>query len=188
MKIKIASVLVAITAVISGQAAMAQKQCVATDDLADTVTYAMPMLYEAIRGPCSSIFARSPFMANEAGAFIDQFRMRQDASWPGTLRLLKVFMSANAEEDGGANAMAQAITQLPEDALRPLADMILIELMNERLTKDIKVSTCADIAQAMELIAPLPVDNITGLTVFLAKQAELNDPPICGVDLSTSAE
>lgn len=180
MKTKIVSAALALTALASGQALAAQQACVEADDLGDTVTYAMPMLYQAVESPCSAIFAQSSFMTNEADAFLEQFRERQDSAWPGTLRLLKVFMAAQGE-DGGDAGMADAIAMMPEDSLRPIVDVIIAQMVSERIAQNIKVSTCSDIAEAMELIAPLPPENISGLTVFLAKQAELDNPKICGV-------
>ncbi|KEO91462.1 hypothetical protein EH31_02000 [Erythrobacter longus] len=184
MKTKIASAALAITALASGQALAAQQACVEPADLGDTITYAMPMLYEAVEAPCSAIFAKSDFMTNEADAFLDQFRERQDDAWPGTLRLLKVFMAQQGEKNGGEDAMASAIAMMPEDSLRPIVDVIIGQMVTERIAKEIKVSTCSDVAEAMELIAPLPPENISGLTVFLAKQAKLDDPKICGVATS----
>ncbi|MEM1053806.1 MAG: hypothetical protein AAGI28_17115 [Pseudomonadota bacterium] len=120
-------------------------------------------------------------MTNEAQSFVDQFAGRQDSAWPGTLRLLKVFMAANGAGGEGGDAIAQTIALMPEDALRPLVDVIVEQLVNDRLVNDIKVSTCSDIAEVMELIAPLPPENIAGLAAFTARQANLEEPAICGV-------
>lgn len=181
MKNRILSAALAFTALASAQGAAAQNACVEPEDLSDTVIYAMPMLYEAVQAPCSSIFAASPFMVNDADAFVDRFRTGQDAAWPGTLRLLKVFMARNAaEESDDTSAMTDAFALLPEDALRPLVDVIVTQLISERLVKDIKVSTCGDVAEAMELIAPLPPENVAGLAAFIGKQADLDNPAICG--------
>ena len=188
MKTRFASAMLAVTALTSAQGAAAQQAaCVEADDLSDTVIYAMPMLYDSVQGPCSSIFAESAFMTNDAGAFVEQFAVQQDAVWPGTLRLLKVFMTANAAKEGADTSMTDAIALMPDDALRPLVDVILVQLLNDRLVKDIKVSTCSDVAEAMELIAPLPPENIAGLASFIARQVDLKDPAICGTE-TLSAE
>ncbi|MEP1422591.1 MAG: hypothetical protein ABJK59_12545 [Erythrobacter sp.] len=181
MKTKIASVALALTALTSGQTVLAQQACVEAADLGDAIAYAMPMLYETVQVPCSSTFAESAFMTNEADAFLDQFREQQDASWPGTLRLLKVFMAAQDSESTGEDALVAAIAQMPEESLRPLVDVIIGQMLNERIASTIKVSTCSDIAEAMELVAPLPPENITGLATFIAKRADLKNPTICGV-------
>jgi hypothetical protein len=187
MKTKILSAALAATALTSAQGAAAQQACVQAEDLSDTITYAMPAVYGAVQVPCSAIFAENEFMTNDAGAFVDQFRAMGDAAWPGTLRLLKVFMTSG---ENAGDGMAEAVAQMPDDALRPLVDVILTQMVEERLTKDMKVSTCSDIAEAMELIAPLPPENIAGLAAFLARQADLKNPQICGTGetSSTSAE
>ena len=177
MKTRIASTTLALTALVSAQGASAQEACVSADDLADTVTYAMPMLYNSVQGPCSQVFSKSPFMTNEADAFIDRFRDKKEESWPGTLRLLKVFMAAESGED---NSMGEALAQMPDEALRPLVDVIIGQMLNERIAQEIKMSTCSDVAEAMELIAPLPPENISALVSFIARQTDLKNPSICG--------
>ncbi|WP_298333598.1 hypothetical protein [uncultured Erythrobacter sp.] len=182
MKTRIGTAALAFAALASSQGAMAQQACVEPSDLGDTITYAMPMLYETVEGPCSTVFAENSFMTNEADAFIDEFRGQQDAAWPGTLRLLQVFMAADATKEGGLdNGMAQAISQLPPETLRPLVDVIIGQMIMDQLAADIKVSTCGDIAEAMELIAPLPPENISGLAVFIAERVDIDEPAICGV-------
>ena len=183
MKATILGVALAATSLTVAQGASAQQACVEAEDLSDTITYAMPAVYGALQVPCSATFAENAVMANEAGAFVDQFRAMGDVAWPGTLRMLKVFMNSGENADNG---MAEAVAQMPDDALRPLVDAILTQMVVERLTKDMKVSTCADIAEAMELIAPLPPENIAGLAAFLARQADLKNPQICGTEMASA--
>ncbi|UAB77185.1 hypothetical protein INR77_10155 [Erythrobacter sp. SCSIO 43205] len=181
MKTKILSTALAFTALASAQAAAAQQTCVESADLSDTVTYAMPVLYDAVQGPCSAEFAASEFMTSEADAFIAQFAELQDQAWPGTLRLLKVFMAADAAEEGkGEDPMLAAFEQMPPEALRPLVDVFVGEMIRNDLAKDLKPSTCVDIAEAMELVSPLPPENIGGLAGFLARVTGLDNPAVCG--------
>lgn len=188
MKTKVLSAALAFTALASAQAAAAQQACVESADVADAVTYAMPALYDAMKTPCSTQFAASDFMTNEADAFIGQFTSLQDASWPGTLRLLKVFMAADAAEKGNADdPMMAALAQMPPEALRPLVDVFVGQMINDELAKMIKPDTCSDIAQAMELMAPLPPENIGGLAGFLARVTGVDDPPICGTAKAAQA-
>ena len=181
MKTRIFAATLAASSLLSAQGVAAQQACVESDDLADTVTYAMPMLYDAVQAPCSASFADSRFMSTEADAFVDQFRQRQDAAWPGTLRLLKVFVTRDAAKEGGGDPMLAALEQMSPEALRPLVDVIIGQMVNDELAKEIKGNTCADIAEAMELLAPLPPENIALLTAFIARQADLDQPSICGV-------
>jgi len=188
MKTKIVSTALAFTALASAQAAAAQQACVESADVSDTVTYAMPMLYDAVQGPCSAEFAASEFMTNDADAFVAQFASLQDASWPGTLRLLKVFMAADSAEKGkGEVPMMAAFEQMPPEALRPLVDAFVGQMITNDLAKDLEPSTCGDIAEAMELVAPLPPENIGGLASFLARVTGLDNPAVCGTPQAEQA-
>ena len=180
MKTKILSAALAFTALGSAQAAVAQQACVQSEDLSDAVTYAMPMLYDAMLDPCANEFAASEFMSTEADAFIAQFGAMQDQAWPGTLRLIKVFMAADAAEKGeGEDPMMAAFEQMPPEALRPLVDIFVGQMITDDLAKDLKPSTCGDIAEVMELVSPLPPENIGGLAGFIARVTGLDNPPLC---------
>jgi hypothetical protein len=145
-------------------------------------------LYDAMQAPCSAQFAASEFMTNEADGFIAQFADLQDAAWPGTLRLLKVFMAAGAAEEGNAgDPMIAALSQMPPEAMRPLVDVFVGSMIRDDLAKEIKPETCGDIAEVMELVAPLPPENIGGLAGFMARVTGLDNPPICGTAKAAQA-
>lgn len=180
MKISTMGPALALAALVSAQGAQAQQACVAPQDLSDTVTYALPILYDSLQSPCQQQFAASSFMQAQGPAFIDRFRARQDAAWPGTMRLLKTFMTRSTDGKDAADAeMMALITSLPEESLRPFVDGIVGQMINEKVASDIKPQTCSDIAEAMELIEPLPAENVGGLVTFIARQADIKDPQIC---------
>ena len=184
MKNSLLASSLALAALFSAQGAQAQEACVAPQDLTDTITYAMPIVYDSIKGKCAAQFRASTFMRNDGDAFVDQFRAKQDEAWPGTLRLLKVFM---VQRSGSEDQTAAMIASLPEESLRPFVDGIVGMVITDKLGADFKPDTCHDVAEAMELIAPLPVENISGLVTFLARQADLNEPKLCTAKPSTSA-
>ena len=62
----------------------------------------------------------------------------------------------------------------------PLVDIFVGQMIKDDLAKEIKPETCGDIAEVMELVAPLPPENIGGLAGFLARVAGLENPPVCG--------
>lgn len=184
MKNSLLASSLALAALASAQGAQAQEACVAPQDLTDTITYAMPIVYDSIKGKCAAQFRASTFMRDDGDAFVDQFRAKQDEAWPGALRLLKVFM---AQRSGGEDQSSALIASLPEESLRPFVDGIVSVALTERLGADLKPETCHDVAEAMELIAPLPVENISGLVTFLARQADLDEPKLCPVKSATAA-
>lgn len=168
----------AIAALVTAQTAQAQQQaCVAPDDLGDTVIYAMPIAYDAVSTKCASQLKTDGFMARSGGTFIDGFRARQNVAWPGAFRLLKTFMAQDNAEDGGTNAnMTAMIAALPEESLRPFVD----GLVGQMIAEEIKPESCGQIERGLELLSPLPTDNVAGLIAFVAELADLKNPPICG--------
>lgn len=168
----------ALAALAIAQTAQAQQPaCVDAADLGDAAVYAMPIAFDAAQTACANRLTRDGFMATGGENFIAQFRAGQDKAWPGAFRLIKTFMAdeagAKGESDDGFKTM---IAALPEDALRPFVD----GLVGQMIVGEIKGDSCAQIERGLELIAPLPTQNVGGLFAFIAEMADLKNPPICG--------
>lgn len=168
----------ALAALATAQTAQAQqKACVTAADLGDAVLYAMPIAYDAARNACANRIARDGFMATDGEAFIATFRNGQDKAWPGAFRLIKTFMADQNEAEGGNDdGMIEMLSALPEDSLRPFVD----GLVGQMIAGEIKGDSCNKIERGLELIAPLPAENVGGLFAFIAELADLKNPPICG--------
>ncbi|MEO0590837.1 MAG: hypothetical protein AAFZ11_09785 [Pseudomonadota bacterium] len=176
MKRTLLASALAFTALGSAQAAQAQQACVAPEDAADAVVYVMPAAYDATLNSCKSEFNEETFLTSAEGSnFIEQFRTQQDERWAGTFRFLKVFIEAQSDGDEG---MSEMIAAMPEESLRPFVDGILGQMIGEQ----IKTDTCGTIDRGVELLSPLPVENVGGLVAFILELVELDNPPICGLD------
>jgi hypothetical protein len=168
----------ALTALASATAAQAQqKACIEPADMTDAVIYAMPVAYDAARTACGDRFAASGFMARKGEAWVAAYRDGQDKAWPGALRVLKTFMADDAAAKGaGGDDMGAIISALPDDALRPFVEA----MVGQMIAKEIKPDSCGTIERAVELLSPLPGENIGGLVAFVL---ELDDKdkksPIC---------
>jgi len=144
--------------------------------LQDTVTYAVPLAYDAAMRQCVGEYSQESFMRTGAVEFVDQFRSKQDAAWPGTLRLMQVFMAQQGAEDGGADpAINGMLNALPEESLRPFVDGIAEQLIGD----EIKPETCGEIERGLELLAPLPPENVAGLVSFVVDMAGVDSPSLC---------
>jgi hypothetical protein len=167
----------AFVALASAQTAQAQQQaCVAADDLGDAVVYTMPIAFDAARNACAERLSRDGFMARGGDAFVADFRSRQDAAWPGAFRLIKAFMADEGKDAEAAGPDITAIiTALPEDSLRPFVD----GLVGQMIADEIKPDSCGAIERGLELLSPLPSDNVGGLIAFIAEMADLKNPSIC---------
>ena len=175
MTVRIVAPVLALAALATAQTAQAQEQaCVQAADLGDAVVYAMPIAYDAVRTACANRLTRDGFLATKGDSFITGFRTRQDAAWPGAFRLLKTFMANDgAQSDTDINAM---IAALPDEALRPFVD----GLVGQMIAAEIKGDSCGQIERGVELISPLPTENVGGLFAFIAEMADLKNPPVCG--------
>lgn len=177
--------VLALAALLGSQAAQAQQQaCVKPADLSDAVVYAMPIAFDATRTACANRLPRSGFIATRGEAYIAKFRAGQDRAWPGALRLLKTNMAEpeNAAADGGMDVGAM-LSDMPPEALRPFVDALVGQLIAE----EIKGDSCGKIERGLELVSPLPVENVGGLVAFLAELTDLKNPPICGTATATAA-
>lgn len=164
-----------LAAMLPHHAAYAQSsaaQCVAQADLADGVIYAMPILTAAVRGKCAGSLSADGFMAKQGDAFIAPYVARQNAAWPGALRLLSQF---GARGGGEGDEMLATIQTLPPEAVRPLFDA----LIGQKLAEEIKVADCARIERGVSLLAPLPPENVSGLVTFVLEIAKVDNPKIC---------
>jgi len=179
MTTRIITPILALAALATAQTAQAQQQaCVAADDLADAVVYAMPLAFDAAKTACANRFDRSGFFATRGDAYIGKFRAAQDKAWPGAFRMMKVFMAEDGAAEGESPSdMAGMLEGMPEEALRPFVDA----LVGQEIAKQIKGDSCAKIERGVELISPLPTENVGGLVAFIAEMADLKSPPVCGV-------
>jgi hypothetical protein len=169
----------AFAALASATAAQAQQTaCIPPADMTDAIIYAMPIAYDAAQTACANRFAADGFMAREGDAWVATYRDGQGKAWPGALRVLKTFMDNDAATKGtGGDDMSAIISALPDDALRPFVDA----MVGQMIDKEIKPDSCGTIERAVELLSPLPGENIGGLVAFVL---ELDDKgkksPICG--------
>lgn len=163
-----------VAAVVPHQVALAQSDaqaCIEQADLADAVVYAMPILTQAMRSKCSDTLSPNGFMALQGDAFVAPYAERKDAAWPGALRMLSQF--AGNEKEGAD--MMQMFSALPAETVRPLFDAII----EQKVAEEIKVDDCGKIERGVELLSPLPPENVSGLVTFLMDLAKVANPKLC---------
>ncbi len=173
----------ALAALATSQTALAQQQaCVVSADLSDAVVYAMPIAFDATRNACANRLTRDGFMATQGDTYIAPFRTGQDEAWPGAFRFLKTFMDQDKSGDSGTGAdMGAMLGSMPEEALRPFVDA----LVGQMIAAEIKGDTCGQIERGLELLSPLPTENIGGLIAFLVELTDMKNPPICPISDTT---
>lgn len=166
---KMAAASAAIFALAQPQIAMAQN-CVDQENISDAMIYSMPLLVSAFSAKCGDELADNGFMSVQGDAFTAQYLNRQDAAWPGAYKLLMQFAAKDGDE-----AMANLFAALPEESVRPFIDAII----EQKVAEEIKVKDCGKIERGVEMLAPLPPENMGGLLAFLMDMANVKDPIVC---------
>lgn len=164
-------------ALLQSQAALAQSvatPCVKQADLADAVVYSMPSMIGAFQAKCGPALAASGFMRTKGPQLAASYTARQPAAWPGARRFLLNFIQGDPKAK--ANGMADMLAGLPSDAVRPIVDA----LIQQEVSKEIPLENCGNIERGISLLAPLPPENMGGLTVFLFQIAKVKKLNLCG--------
>ena len=99
-----------------GQPLAAQSSaCVQPEDLADTVTYAMPLFLQGLQSKCATALPADSFILSQGESFAQSFEPLRDEAWPGARRTLMRFIeseAAAAEDSEGADATTAGFVQI----------------------------------------------------------------------------
>lgn len=180
---RILAPVIALAALASAQTAQAQQTaCVNAADLSDAVVYAMPIAYDAARTACANRLSRDGFIAQKGDAYIANFRAGQEKAWPGAFRFLKAYMSKEqgAAQNEGGDIIA-ALSGMPPEALRPFVDAFV----GQMIADEIKGDSCSKIERGMELVSPLPTENVGGLAAFIFDLTDVGSPALCPAPAGT---
>ncbi|MEL7189613.1 MAG: hypothetical protein AAGK17_08695 [Pseudomonadota bacterium] len=180
MKTTLIAPALALAALGNAQTAQAQENCIAAQDVTDMVTYVVPLAFDAAMQSCDTQYKPSGFMKTNGDAFAARFRVKQDAAWPGAYRLGKQMMATRATEraeqgDEAGAGMLDLIDQMPQEQVRPFFD----GFMQQMIASEIKPDTCRQIERGLALLAPLPVENTSGLVTFILQVSGVKEPTIC---------
>lgn len=156
------------------QPAMAQgKPCIAPADMADAMTYSIPLVVDGLQSTCADTLPNDSFLMAQGDEFASGFEPLRAAAWSGARRFLMSF----ADEGGQKSEATAFIKNLGDDALRPFVDAIVVQLV----AAEIKPATCGDIDSLLPLLAPLPPENYGPLfaTLFGFVGDEKDNLKIC---------
>ena len=126
------------------------------------VRYALPHLVAGVRATCAAKLSPGGYLATNSDAMIARFSQGSDAAWPAAKVAL---MQLGAEDKSGMGSM---LGQMPDSALKPFVDATISTMVATKL----KPENCGDVERGLELLAPLPPENIAGLVGFVIEMAE----------------
>lgn len=129
------------------------------------VRYALPHLLSGVRATCAPSLPAAGFLATQGNALQARFAQGSEAAWPAARQAL---MQLGREEKAD---MAKMFGQMPDSALKPFVDAMISSMV----ASELKPAQCPDIERGLELLAPLPPENIAGLAGFIFEMVERKD-------------
>ncbi len=150
--------------------------CVEEQEVADAFIFFAPTMMQAFETKCGANLDADGFVAREGTAFTDRFSTLRAQSWPGALNMLSKFASKENAD------MEQIIAAMPPEASQPFIEALVLQKVSEAIT----VERCADIERGLEIIAPLPVENMGAMLGFIAQMVDLKNPPLCAYEASAN--
>jgi len=157
----------------TGASAQAPR-CVTEQEVSAIAIYSVPSLVQAVRLRCASELASSGYIARRGDALSARYVALQPAVWPRAKSgLLKLFAGAASESRSGLDT----ITTLPDDAVRPLVDALIVQESAPRIA----LRNCTRIERVVEAMAPLDPEVAGTLLGVLVGFADSEQIPVCPV-------
>ena len=161
---KIARCLVAGLAMLGlGSNAQAQsKNCLTHAEATAVIGYALPDLLGGLRNKCKASLPATAFLTARAAELEERYRVQANSLWPQA-KVAFIKMVAGDE----------MMTKLSDAALRPfLSDAFAVAI-----TEDIEAGDCPTVDGVIEMLAPLPPQNMARLIgIILAAEDKGSDP------------
>ncbi len=119
--------------------------------------YALPLAFDGYVTRCSAELDPSGYVASNTDNLSAKFSDGAGESWPAA----KVLMMNIAREEAGE--MTAIFDMLDDESLRPFVDGMIQGIV----AQEMKVEECGTVERALEILDPMPADNVAALAGFL---------------------
>ena len=133
--------------------------------VAAAARYALPIAFDGFMRRCSANLLPDGYAKSNASQLRAKFADGSDAAWPAA----KAAMLQMTAEDTGD--MAAMFEMMGDDALRPFVDGLVEGMVSE----EIKPDQCSDIERGLEILDPLPADNLAAMVGFFVEMGQKDD-------------
>lgn len=138
--------------------AAAQFENLTPSERSATARYALPAIFDVYVRQCSSELQPGGYVNSNARALRAKFSRGVDAAWPVAKRALTKMRPA----DGDFEGIAAMLAVMPDEQLRPFVD----GLIGASLAPQIKREDCGTVERGLEILDPLPAENVAELIGF----------------------
>lgn len=134
--------------------------CMTRPQMEALITYALPSLITGIAKTCAGSLAPTAFLRTSSGALAERYRADSARHWP----MARAAMTAMTGQD---------LSALGEDTEKAMVS----SLVGIGIAGAIKPKDCGDVNEAIEILSPLPAQNLGRLTAMLAILGSKDDKP-----------
>lgn len=170
---KVTTALSAVGMGLAPQIAAAQ-DCITQQEVEATAIYAMPALLDSASSACADALPADSFLLSESTAMRADYDQARAAYWPDASRAV---MKMVASKDGSGMEDMSILTQLPEQAVRPMIDALIMQ----ELVSEIPAEDCVAVNRVARALAPLDPDELGGVfgALFITIMSEDDETMFC---------
>lgn len=151
----------ALAATAVAQPAAAQQLDLTENEMATVARIAMPAAFRSLQVKCSPVLSASAYMFASGESLHRKLTTASQSAAPGASRILA---SVAARSNP---AMSEILAGMPAETLLPFVN----EMVAGMLTREIEPDQCATIDRVLELIEPLPAENVADLLALAYAQS-----------------
>lgn len=137
----------------STQLAAAQTQspsCLTRPELRGMISYILPTVLKSTIDTCTGQLKADSYILTRAPKLLNTLESGRSAAWPMARAAFAKF------GDDKDKDLGKLFASLPEESVRPLIEAVI----DEKIGKQIKPSSCTDIDRIMAPLDPLPPANL----------------------------
>lgn len=175
MKRLAAALTVAALALQPSLAAAQSASCITEKEVSGMAIYAVPSLIVSMDARCAAALSPRGFYARNGASISKRYLAHQDRAWPSAksaiFKLGRISISEHTDH-------LDLISRLPDDSLRPLVDVMVAEMIADKLAQ----RDCRKVERMLEVLAPIEPDVAGALLAVLMTFTKDEKMPICPVE------
>jgi hypothetical protein len=151
----------ALGSVVPAQAAEPAR-CITPREMEGLISYFLPNVIDEVSGNCGAHLAPDSYLRAHLPQLASQLSQTKGAAWPVAKA---AFLKMASPTD------AQAMTGLPDEALRPMVDQV----MTQKISIPVTAQVCGDVNDIAEALAPLSAEQSVHLLAVIFTAAARKD-------------
>jgi len=160
-------------ALMPGIASAAEPACLTKREATSLIAYALPQAITGTAKRCAAALPADAFLRRHGNELASRYGAQKDRYWP---QAKPAFLKTLGSQGGDTAVLTRS---LPDDSLRQLADVFVEGFVSQRIA----LKSCDKLDLAIDLLSPLPPENMAGLIALTMDVAGAADPKLGKVTL-----